>query len=52
MNTKSRLSQAVIALIISGASGGAILSGFLNEKEGGRLRHIVTGAAWSLFVVV
>ncbi|EMT6574424.1 lysozyme [Providencia rettgeri] len=38
MNTKSRLSQAVIALIISGASGGAILSGFLNEKEGNSLK--------------
>ncbi|SUC26976.1 Phage-related lysozyme (muraminidase) [Providencia rustigianii] len=38
MNTKSRLSQAVIALIISGASGGVILSSFLDEKEGNLLK--------------
>ncbi|MDD9341757.1 MAG: lysozyme [Providencia heimbachae] len=37
MNTKSRLSQAVIALIISGAGGGAILSQYLDEKEGNSL---------------
>lgn len=37
MDMKSRLSKAVIALILSGASGGAILSQFLDEKEGNTL---------------
>lgn len=34
---KSRLSSAVIALIVASASGGAILSQFLDEKEGNSL---------------
>ena len=35
---RSRLSQAVCGLILAGASGGAILSQFLTEKEGNSLK--------------
>jgi lysozyme len=46
---KNRLSKAVIALILSGASAGAILSQFLDEKEGNRLSAYRDGGGdWTI----
>ncbi|WP_240905276.1 lysozyme [Rouxiella badensis] len=47
--TKSRLSKAVIALILSGASASAILGQFLDEKEGNKLHAYRDGAGvWTI----
>ena len=46
---KSKLSKAVIALIISGASASAILGQFLDEKEGNRLNSYQDGKGiWTI----
>jgi len=46
---KSKLSKAVIALIISGASASAILGQFLDEKEGNRLVAYADGKGiWTI----
>lgn len=48
-NTKSKLSKAIIALIVSGASASAILSQFLDEKEGNRLNSYQDGKGiWTI----
>lgn len=46
---KSKLSKAVIALIISGAGASAILGQFLDEKEGNRLTAYQDGVGAGLF---
>lgn len=46
---KSKLSKAVIALIISGAGASAIFSQFLDEKEGNRLVAYLDGKGiWTI----
>jgi len=47
--TKSRLSKAVIALILSGAGASTILDQFLDEKEGNRLHAYQDGSGiWTI----
>lgn len=47
--TKTKLSKAVLALIVAGAGSGAILSQFLDEKEGERLQAYQDGAGvWTI----
>jgi lysozyme len=49
MDIKSRLSAAVIAAILAGAGADAILSYFLDEKEGNRLTaYRDAGGVWTI----
>ncbi|PHM47103.1 lysozyme [Xenorhabdus miraniensis] len=49
MDMKSRLSAAVIAAILAGVGSEAILSQFLNEKEGNRLAaYQDAGGIWTI----
>ncbi|MCW7550917.1 lysozyme [Photorhabdus sp. APURE] len=48
-DTKTKLSRAVIGLILGGASSTAILSQFLDEKEGNRLNaYQDAGGIWTI----
>uniref|UniRef100_UPI0036D8A47D lysozyme n=1 Tax=Photorhabdus sp. RM322S TaxID=3342825 RepID=UPI0036D8A47D len=48
-DTKTRLSRAVIGLILGGAGSTAILSQFLDEKEGNRLNaYQDAGGVWTI----
>ncbi|MCW1877640.1 lysozyme [Erwinia sp. INIA-01] len=48
-NLKSKLSAAVVGLILAGASASAILDAFLNEKEGNRLVAYLDGSGiWTI----
>lgn len=48
-DSSSRLSKAVLALVVSGASAATIMSQFLDEREGDRLRAYMDGArVWTI----